>query len=75
MQIQLNNCAKNNKSRFVFIYCSLQLTKGIFKEAFLSFILVGQMHHDIEAFLRRIFHTLDEVVNGFGQCSRHPKYD
>ena len=49
MQVQLDNCAKDNKSIFVFTYCSLLVVKGIFKEVFIYFLLVGHMHNDIDA--------------------------
>ena len=49
LRVQLNNCAKNNKSRYVFAYWSFFVEKGIFKEVFVSFLLVGHTHDDIDA--------------------------
>jgi hypothetical protein len=37
LRIQLDNCAKDNKSRYVFVYWSLLVVKGIFREVFVSF--------------------------------------
>jgi hypothetical protein len=37
MWVQLNNCAKDNKHEFVFVYWSFLIAKGIFKEMFVSF--------------------------------------
>ena len=53
MRVQLNNYTKNNKNKIVFAYLSLLVAKGIFKEVFVSFILVGHMHKDIDASFRR----------------------
>src|SRR5665213_2811165 len=53
MRVQLDNCAKDNKSRFVFAYWSLLVAKGIFKEVFVSFLMVGHTHDDIDASFRR----------------------
>ena len=49
MWVQLNNYAKDNTNRFVFAYWSLLVANGIFKEVFVSFLLVGHMHNDIYA--------------------------
>ena len=46
MQVQLDNSAKNI---FVFACWSLLVAKGIFKEVFVSFILVGHTYDDIDA--------------------------
>ena len=43
LRIQLDNCAKDNKNIYVFAYWSLLVTKGIFKEVFVSF-LFGRTH-------------------------------
>ena len=48
-RVELDNCAKDNKSRYIFGYWSLLVAKGIFKEVFVSFILVGHIHDDINA--------------------------
>lgn len=37
MWVQLDNCAKDNKHEFVFVYSSFLIAKGIFKEMFVSF--------------------------------------
>ena len=49
LRVQLDNCAKDNKSRYVFAYWSLLVAKGIFKEVFVSFLLVAHTHDDIDA--------------------------
>ena len=49
LRIQLDNCANDNKNRYVFVYWLLLVAKGIVKEVFLSFLLVGHTHDDIDA--------------------------
>jgi hypothetical protein len=49
LHVQLDNCWKNNKSRYVFCFWSLLVAKGIFEEVFVSFLLVGHTHEDIDA--------------------------
>ena len=49
LRVQLDNCAKDNKNRYVFAYWSLLVAKGIFKEVFVFFLLVGHTHDDIDA--------------------------
>jgi hypothetical protein len=47
--VQLDNCAKDNKNKYVFAYWLLLVAKDIFKEVFVSFLLVGHTQHDIDA--------------------------
>jgi hypothetical protein len=49
LYVQLDNCWKDNKSRYVFCFWSMLVAKGIFEEVFVSFLLVGHMHEDIDA--------------------------
>jgi hypothetical protein len=49
LHIQLDNCWKDNKSKYVFCFWSMLVAKGIFEEVFVSFLLVGHMHEDIDA--------------------------
>jgi hypothetical protein len=50
LHVQLDNCAKDNKCRYVFCFLSLLVTKGIFKQVFVSFLMVGHTHYDIDAY-------------------------
>lgn len=47
--IQADNCARENKNRFVLGFCELLFTLDIFKEVHLSFLHVGHTHEDIDA--------------------------
>jgi hypothetical protein len=49
LHVQLDNCWKDNKSRYVFCFWSLLVAKSIFEEVFVSFLLVGHTHEDIDA--------------------------
>ena len=49
LHVQLDNCWKDNKSRFVFCFWSLLVARGVFEEVFVSFLLVGHTHEDIDA--------------------------
>ena len=49
LHVQLDNCWKDNKSRYVFCFWSILVAKGVFKELFVSFLLVGHTHEDIDA--------------------------
>jgi hypothetical protein len=53
LHVQLDNCTKDNKCRYVFCFWSLLVAKGIFKEVFVSFFIVGHTHNDIDASFER----------------------
>jgi hypothetical protein len=46
LHVQLDNYWKNNKSRYMFCFWSMLV--GIFEEVFVSFLLVGYTHEDID---------------------------
>ena len=45
--VQLDNCSKD-KCRYVFCFLSLLVVKRIFREIFVSFLMVGHTHDDID---------------------------
>ena len=49
LHVQLDNYLKDNKCRYVFCFWSFLVAKGIFKEVFVSFLMVGHTHDDIDA--------------------------
>ena len=49
LHVQLDNCAKDNKYRYMFCFWSLFVAKGIFKEFLCLFLMVGHTHDDIDA--------------------------
>ena len=85
LRFQLDNCAKDNKNRYVFAYWLLLVVKGIFKEVFISFLLVGHTHDDIDGSFGRWsmklreedFPTIPLLMKSYMNLnySRHPPYD
>jgi hypothetical protein len=53
LNVQIDNAAGDNKNRFVFCFWSLLVAKGIFREVYVNFMLVGHIHDDIDAFFGR----------------------
>ena len=49
IRVQWDNYAKDNKIIYVSTHWLLLVAKGIFKEVFVSFLLVGHTHDDIDA--------------------------
>ncbi|XP_061190665.1 uncharacterized protein LOC133198638 [Saccostrea echinata] len=49
LYIQADNCARENKNRFVLGFCELLVRLSIFHEVHLSFLHVGHTHEDIDA--------------------------
>ena len=50
LTLQLDNASGDNKNRYVFAFCSLLVYKGIFREVYINFLIVGHTHEDIDAF-------------------------
>src|SRR3569833_2991745 len=48
LYIQADNCARENKNRYVLSWCCLMLLLGIIKEVELSFLIVGHTHELID---------------------------
>ena len=53
LTLQLDNCSRDNKNRWVFAFCSLLVYKGIFCEIYINFLIVGHTHEDIDALFGR----------------------
>jgi hypothetical protein len=49
LHIQLDNCWKDNKSRFVKCFWSMLVAKSIVREVIVSYMIVGHTHDDIDA--------------------------
>ena len=49
LHVQLYNCAKDNKCRYVFCFWSFLVANRIFKEMFVSFLIMGHTHDYIDA--------------------------
>jgi hypothetical protein len=53
LNIQLDNACSDNKNRYVFSFFSLLVHKGVFREVYINFLLVGHTHKDIDAIFGR----------------------
>ena len=46
--LQLDNCTRENKNRYLLAYCELLVAQGVFKVVYVSFLPVGHTHADID---------------------------
>jgi hypothetical protein len=53
LNVHMDNVAWDNKNWFVFCFWSLLVPKGIFREVYVNFMLVGHTHDDIDALFGR----------------------
>ena len=53
LNVQMDDATRDNKNRFVFAFWSLLVAKHIFREVYVSFMLVGHTHDDIDALFGR----------------------
>ena len=75
--LQLDNCAAENKNRYLFAYLSLLVAKGVFKTVTLGFLMVGHTHEDIDAMFSKLSESLrtgmtftfPHLMDTFRQCS------
>ena len=49
LNMQLDNACSDNKNRYVFSFFSLLVHKGVFREVYVDFLLIGHTHEDIDA--------------------------
>lgn len=76
--LQMDNCGKDNKNRWVFSFLSLLVAKGIFEEVQLNFMMVGHTHEDIDALFghysenlrKQSIYTLSQLMDVFDGCSQ-----
>jgi hypothetical protein len=60
LNMQLDNACSDNKNRYVFSFFSLLVHKGVFREVYVNFLLVGHTHEDIDAMFGRWSRRLRE---------------
>ena len=60
LHVQLDNCWKDNKCRFVKAFWTMLTVKGIFIEVHVPYLLVGHTHDDINASFGRLSMNLCE---------------
>jgi hypothetical protein len=56
--IQADNCARENKNKFLFGLCAALMGLGYFEEVRVGFLLVGHTHSDIDQQFSSILHVL-----------------
>ena len=74
--IQLDNCTRENKNRFLFAYLELLVAMGVFKEIQASFLPIGHTHADIDQSFSAISShlrqndavTMDDLLFELRQC-------
>ena len=71
--VQMDNCAKYNKSEYNTLFWSALTAKGVFREVMVSFLIVGHTHEDVDAIFERFgqrlkienCHTLSDLMASF----------
>ena len=58
LQIQANNCTRENKNIYMFALCATLVGLGYFQEVQLCFLIVGHTHEDIDQRFSIISNTL-----------------
>jgi hypothetical protein len=56
--IQVDNCVRENKNKFLFGQCTTLVGLGYFEEVCMGFLIVGHMHSDIDQRFSSISHVL-----------------
>ena len=80
LTLQLNNASGDNKNRWVLAFCSLLVFKGIFREVYINFLIVGHTHEDIDALFGRwstmlktnSYPTISRLMKSFMDCEKYP---
>ena len=79
LTLQLDNASRDNKNRWVFAFCSLLVYKGIFREVYINFLIVGHTHEDTNALFGRWSNLLKtnnypmvpRLMKSFMDCEAH----
>lgn len=58
LYVQLDNCTRENKNRFVLAYLEMMVSKGVFEEVYASFLPIGHTHSAIDKCFSRTSHRL-----------------
>ncbi|XP_015749773.1 PREDICTED: uncharacterized protein LOC107329609 [Acropora digitifera] len=52
--LQMDNCYRECKNKYILGFCALLVEKSIFKEVQLSFLMVGHTHEDVDRDLNNL---------------------
>ncbi|XP_063439429.1 uncharacterized protein LOC134720824 isoform X3 [Mytilus trossulus] len=77
LYLQMDNCYRENKNRFVFGFLSLLVELGVFKKVKVSFLMVGHTHEDVDQVFSRFSSwlarqavlTLPKLMRAFESCT------
>ena len=58
LYLQMDNCGRENKNRFVFAFCALLVELGVFRKIKVSFLMVGHTHEDVDQMFSRFSNYL-----------------
>ena len=80
LTLQLDNASDDNKNQWVLAFCSLLIFKGIFREVYINFLIVGHTHEDIDALFGRwstmlktnSYPTILRLMKSFMDCEKYP---
>ncbi len=84
--LQMDNCVKDNKNRYLLAFLSLLIAREVFEEVKLGFLVVGHTHEDIDncfgylsIFLKKqnnyYFGKFNEGFHGLTRVTFHSKVD
>ena len=73
LYLQMDNCARENKNKYVFAFCALLVELGIFRKIKVSFLMVGHTHEDVDQMFSRYStylgrsnsFTMDSLMDAF----------
>ena len=76
LYLQMDNCCRENKNKFVFAFCCLLVELKVFKKIKLGFLMVGHTHEDIDQLFSRFSRrlgwnpamTVPELMEQFEEC-------
>eukprot|EP00105_Crassostrea_gigas_P042039 XP_019926187.1 PREDICTED: uncharacterized protein LOC105336278 [Crassostrea gigas] len=71
--LQMDNCARENKNRYLLAFMAYLVGKGVFRKIKVSFLMVGHTNEDIDQVFSKFSHwlckhaamTLEKLMEGF----------
>ncbi|XP_062581892.1 uncharacterized protein LOC134243670 [Saccostrea cucullata] len=76
LYLQMDNCARENKNRYLLAFMCYLVECGIFRKVKISFLMVGHTHEDVDQVFSRFSHwlskyatlTLPKLMAAFKKC-------
>ena len=80
LNVRLDNACLDNKNRYVFSFFTLLVQKGVFREVYVYFLLIGHIYEDIDAMFGRWnyrlrtndYPMLPMLIKLFMDAEKHP---